>query len=70
MRLKDRERHRIKLFTTILTTYGYTLMAGSLFDPVLKHTAFHPWNTIGVLVALSMQGYALHLAPKGEKDDG
>lgn len=70
MRLKDRERHRIKLFTTMLTTYGYTLMAGALLDPVSKDTPFRWWNVLFGCLALCMQGYAIHLAPRVEKDDG
>lgn len=70
MRLKDRDRHRTKLFTTMLTTYGYSLMAGALFDPILKHTPLRWYNVLVGLMAVAMQSYALYLAPKGEKDDG
>ncbi|HEX6860528.1 MAG TPA: hypothetical protein VF138_10075 [Caulobacteraceae bacterium] len=38
---------RVKLFGTIVNTYGFAALGGSLAEPLLKGQAFTLWNWAG-----------------------
>lgn len=57
-------RARMKLLTTILTSFGYGLLGTVTIQSLLQHNPV-TWSSVaGGLVAL---GSALYLAPEGEK---
>jgi hypothetical protein len=57
---------RLKLFGTIVNTYGFAALGGSLAEPLLKGQAFTPWNMSGILMGIAAHLVALYLAPVGE----
>jgi hypothetical protein len=61
-----RERTRIKLFSTILVTYGYALLGGALWEPLTKAQILGAQNLVLAAIALSMHAIALYIAPRGE----
>jgi hypothetical protein len=61
-----RERIPIKLLTTMLTAYGYALLAGAAWEPLTHDLALTSGNIILALTALVFHGLALYVAPEGE----
>jgi hypothetical protein len=61
-----RERTRIKLFATMLVTYGYALLGGALWEPLTKAQTLQIQNLVLAAIALSMHGVALYIVPRGE----
>ena len=61
-----RDRVRIKLFGSILVTYGYAILAGSLWQPLSGGREFTAENLSLVAVGLAFHALALYIAPRGE----
>lgn len=57
---------RIKLGVSMLTTFGYSLFATALIDPIVKRTHVETANLILVGLGLASLCAALVLAPQGE----
>jgi len=62
-------RARFKLLGSIMTTYGYSILAVAIIQALLSDrlqeiTAPRRW---GIVLALALQGLAVYIAPKGEK---
>lgn len=60
-----RERIRMKLFTAMLSTYGYAILAGSFWGPLTSGT-FHFSNLGLAAFGIGMHLLALYIAPRGE----
>ncbi len=60
-----RNRVRIKLFTMMLVTYGYAVLAGSLWEPFTSG-AFGSANFAMAAFGMAMHALALYIAPRGE----
>jgi hypothetical protein len=61
-----RDRVRIKLFSSMLATYGYALLAGAAWEPLTKGEAFTAPKLGLTLVAVALHALALYIAPNGE----
>lgn len=60
-----RDRIRIKLFTTMLATYGYAVLAGSFWGPLTSGT--FQFSNLGLAVfGIVMHLLALYIALRGE----
>jgi len=62
-------RARLKLFVTMLMTYGYSIAGVALLQPFFATTPA-PITLVrisGFLFGLAIQGVAIYIAPKGEK---
>jgi hypothetical protein len=62
-------RARFKLLGSIMTTYGYAILAAAMIqpllsDPVQEISVPRRW---AILVALAFQAVAVYIAPRGEK---
>ena len=61
-----RDRVRTKLFSTMLATYGYALLAGAAWEPLTKGQPFTPAKIGLTVVAVALHVLALYIAPHGE----
>ena len=62
------ERARFKVLGTILTTYGFAIMGGSIIQPLLSAgQGLTLLRVSGIVLALVFQAAAIYIAPKGEK---
>lgn len=59
-----RDRVRTKLFASILTTYGYAILAGSIWTPLVDGTLGLANIAFGAL-GFALHGLALYIAPRG-----
>lgn len=60
-----RDRVRIKLLTSILTSYGYAVLAGSFWTP-LTEGDLHSVNLWFAAFGIVLHAAALYIAPRGE----
>lgn len=61
-----RDRARIRLFTTMLATYGYAVLGASVWEP-LTAGSIEARNVMWALFGVVMHVGALYIAPRGEK---
>jgi hypothetical protein len=61
-----RERVRSKLLGSMLTAYGYALLAGGAWEPLAKGHWLTPFNMFGIAAGLVAHASALYIAPRGE----
>jgi hypothetical protein len=57
---------RTKLFTGMMTTYGYALLGAAAWDPLAKGEPFDLRNLMAVVIGFAMHGFALYISPRGE----
>jgi|HubBroStandDraft_1064217.scaffolds.fasta_scaffold20330_5 hypothetical protein len=60
------QRARIKLATSVLTSYGYVLVGGALWQPLISFKGFSLANLVVGFIGLGMHAAALYIAPRGE----
>jgi hypothetical protein len=61
-----RDRARIKLAVTILTTYGYALLGSGAWEPLMKGQYPSTANLTAGGMGLALHLAALYIAPNGE----
>jgi hypothetical protein len=60
-------RARFKLVSSILTTHGYAILGVAIVQPLLSGTPrFALPQIAGFIAGLTMQGFAIYIAPLGE----
>lgn len=66
--VSDAQRAQFRLLGTILTTYGFAIMGGSIIQPLLSaEQGLTLLRILGIVLAPVFQGVAIYIAPKGEK---
>jgi hypothetical protein len=61
-----RDRVRAKLFTAMLTAYGYAMLGASLWEPVTRGENLEWPNYVLAFAGLVSHAVALYIAPRGE----
>lgn len=56
----------MKLFSSMLTTYGYALFAAGAWEPLAKGQPSTVWNLVAAATGMAVQALSLHISPHGE----
>ena len=66
-REKARRQARMRLFLKLITTYGYGAWGAALGKPFIEGAPITIWNYVAFVMAVTLHGLALVLAPDEER---
>jgi hypothetical protein len=61
-------RYRLKLASSMLTTYGYALLGGSVLQPALTTGRITLPIYVSVIAGVVSHTLAIYICPRGEKE--